>query len=168
MENWSARARTWGRLSSVQPIVEKQLRKGRGLRGAVIDIEGNQRLKRFALKEALEILDGERGGILTAVLGGAGDMGKERDVGETAEGGVFGKGFGFVNIEADLEVVDSVLGDAGESGFVNDGATTDVNEGAAGADRAKELFGHDMVIFFGVGGEFDNDVVLGEKVFEGG
>ena len=95
-------------------------------------------------------------------------MGKEGDVGETAEGGVFGKGFGFVNIEADLEVVDSVLGDAGESGFVNDGATTDVNEGAAGADRAKEFFGDDMVILFGVGGEFDKDGVLGEKVFEGG
>lgn len=168
MEKWSARARTWGRLSSVHPIVEKQLRKGRGLRGAVIDIEGNQRLKRFALKEALEILDGERGGILTAVLGGAGDMGKEGDVGETAEGGVFGKGFGFVNIEADLEVGHAFTGNTDQGGFVDDGATTDVDESAAGADRAKEFFGHDMVIFFGVGGEFDNDVVLGEKVFEGG
>jgi len=49
MENWSARARTWGRLSSVQPIVEKQVRKGRGLRGAVIDIEGDQRLEGFSL-----------------------------------------------------------------------------------------------------------------------
>ena len=125
-------------------------------------------MERFALQEALKIRDGEIGGVLTAVLGGAGDMGKEGDVGETAEGGVLGKGFGFVDIEADLEVVDSVLGDAGESGFVDDGATTDVNEGAAGADRAKEFFGDDMVIFFGVGGEFDNDVVLGEKVFEGG
>ena len=122
----------------------------------------------FSLQEALEILDGERGGVLAAVLGGAGDMGKECDIGEPAQGRVFGKGFGFVDIEADLEVVDSVLGDAGESGFVDDGATTDVNEGAAGADRAKEFFGDDMVIFFGVGGEFDNDVVLGEKVFEGG
>jgi hypothetical protein len=168
MENWSARARTWGRLSSVQPIVEKQVRKGRGLRGAVIDIEGDQRLEGFSLQEVLEILDGERGSVLTAIFGRAGDMGKEGDVGEAAEGGVFGKGFGFVDIEADLEVVDSVLGDAGESGFVDDGATTDVNEGAAGADGAKEFFGDDMVILFGVRGEFDNDVVLGEEVFEGG
>jgi len=152
----------------MQPIVEKQVRKERWLRGPVIDIEGDQRLEGFSLQEALEILDGERGGVLTAVLGRAGDMGKEGDVGETAEGGVFGKGFGFVDIEADLEVVDSVLGDAGESGFVDDGATTDVNEGAAGADRAKKFFGDDMMIFFGVGGEFDNDVVLGEEVFEGG
>ena len=122
----------------------------------------------FSLQEALEILDGERGGILTAVLGWAGDMGKKGDVGETAEGGVLGQGLGFVDIEADLEVVNSVLGDTGESGFVNDGATTDVNEGAAGADRAKEFFGDDMVIFFGVRGEFDNDVVVGEEMFEGG
>jgi hypothetical protein len=74
----------------VQPIVEKQVRKERWLRGAVIDIEGDQRLEGFSLQEALEILDGERGGVLTAVLGGAGDMGKEGDVGETAEGGVLG------------------------------------------------------------------------------
>jgi hypothetical protein len=152
----------------VQPIVEKQVRKGRGLRGAVIDIEGNQRLEGFSLEEALEILDGERGGVLTAVLGRAGDMGKEGDVGETAKGGVFGKGLSFVDIEANLEVVDSVLGDAGESRFVDDGATTDVNEGAARSDGAKEFFGDDMVIFFGVGSEFDNDIVLGEEVFEGG
>ena len=105
---------------------------------------------------------------MTAVLGGAGDMGKEGDIREPAQGRVFGEGFGFVNIEADLEVVDSVLGDAGESSFVDDGATTDVNEGAAGADGAKKFFGDDMVILFGVGGEFDNDVVVGEKVFEGG
>jgi hypothetical protein len=124
-------------------------------------------LEGFSLEEALEILDSERGGVLTAIFGRAGDMGKEGDVGKTAEGGVFGKGFGFVDIETDLEIVDSVLGDAGESGFVDDGATTNVNEGAAGADRAKEFFGDDMVILFGVGGEFDNDVVVGEEVFEG-
>jgi len=151
----------------VQPIVEKQVRKERGLRGAVIDIEGDQRLEGFSLEEALEILDGERGGVLAAIFGGAGDMGKEGDVGETTEWRVFGKGFGFVDIETNLEVVDSVLSDAGESSFVDDGTTTDVNEGAAGADRAKEFFGNDMVIFFSVGCEFDNDVVVGEEVFEG-
>jgi len=74
----------------VQPIVEKQVRKGRGLRGAVIDIEGDQRLEGFSPEEALEIFDGERGGVLAAVLGGTGDMGKECDIGETAQGRVFG------------------------------------------------------------------------------
>jgi len=142
------------------------VRKGRGLRGAIIDIEGDESFERFSLEEALKILNGEGSGVLTAVLGGTSDMRKESDIRESAQGRVFGEGFGFVDIETDLEVVDSVLGDAGESGFVNDGATTNVNEGAAGADRAKEFFGDDVVILFGVGGEFDNDVVLGKKVFE--
>ena len=152
----------------MQPIVEKQVRKGRGLRGAVIDIEGNERFERFALEEALKILNGEGSGVLATVFGGTSDMREESDIREPAQRGVFWEGFGFVDIETDLEVVDSVLGDVGESGFIDDSATTDVNEGAAGADRAKEFFGHDMVILFGVGGEFDNDVMLGEEVFEGG
>lgn len=108
------------------------MRKEReGLGGTVIDIEGDQRFERFALQEALEILDGEGGGVLASVLGGAGDMGKEGDVGETAEGGFFGERFGFVDIEADLEVGGAVTGDLDEGAFVDDGASTDVDEDAA-------------------------------------
>ena len=153
-------------MSSVQPIVEKQVRKGRGLRGAVIDIEGDHRFEGFFLEEALKILDGEGGGVLASVFGGACDVGEESDIGQAAERGVLGKRFGFIHIEADLEVGGAFTGDTDEGGFVDYGTTTDVNKGAAGADRAKEFFGDDMVIFFGVGGEFDNDVVVGEKVFE--
>jgi hypothetical protein len=153
----------------VHPIVEKQVRKEReGLRGAVIDIEGDDRFEGFSLEEALKILDGERGGVLAPVFGGAGDVGEEGDIGKAAEGGVLGERFGFVDIEADLEVVGSVTGDTDEGGFVDDGAPADVDKGAAWADRAEEFFGHDVVILFCVRGEFDNDVVLGEEVFEGG
>ena len=35
-------------------------------------------------------------------------------------------------------------------------------------DRAEEFLGDDVVILFCVGGEFDNDVVLGEEVLKGG
>ena len=52
-----------------------------GLRGAVIDIEGDQGLESFTLKEALKILDGEGGGVLTSVFGRAGDVGEEGDIG---------------------------------------------------------------------------------------
>jgi hypothetical protein len=105
---------------------------------------------------------------LAPVFGGAGDVGEEGDIGKAAEGGVLGERFGFVDIEADLEVVGSVTGDTDEGGFVDDGAPADVDKGAAWADRAEEFFGHDVVILFCVRGEFDNDVVLGEEVFEGG
>ena len=139
-----------------------------GLCGAVIDIEGDHRFEGFSLKEALKILDGEGGGVLTSVFGRAGDVGEEGDIGHAAERGFLGEGFGFVNIEADLEVGGAVTGDMDEGGFVDDGTPTDVDEDAAGADGAEEFFGDDVVIFFGVGGEFDDDVVLGEEVFEGG
>jgi len=153
----------------VQPIVEKQVRKVReGLCGAVIDIEGDHRFEGFSLKEALKILDGEGGGVLTSVFGGAGDVGKEGDIGHAAERGFFGERFGFIYIEADLEVGGAVTGDTDEGGFVDDGASADVDEGAAGADRAEEFFGNDVVILFCVRGEFDNDVMLGEEVFKGG
>ena len=169
IENWSARERTWGRVSSVQPIVEKQVRKVReGLCGAVIDIEGDHRFEGFSLKEALKILDGEGGGVLTSVFGGAGDVGEEGDIGHSAERGVFGERFGFIHIEADLEVGSAVAGDTDEGSFVDDGASADVDEGAAGADRAEEFFGYDVVILFCVRGEFDDDVILGEEVVEGG
>jgi hypothetical protein len=139
-----------------------------GLCGAVIDIEGDDRFEGFSLEEALKILDGEGGGVLTSVFGGAGDVGEEGDVGQAAEGGVFGEGFGFVDIEADLEVGGAITGDMDEGGFVDDCTATDVDEDAAGADGAEEFFGDDVVILFGVGGEFDDDVVLGEEVLEGG
>ena len=75
----------------MQPIVEKQVRKEReGLCGAVIDIEGDHRFEGFSLKEALKILDGEGGGVLTSVFGGAGDVGEEGDIGQATEGGVLG------------------------------------------------------------------------------
>jgi hypothetical protein len=153
----------------VQPIVEKQVRKVReGLCGAVIDIEGDHRFDGFSLEEALKILDGEGGGVLTSVFGRAGDVGEEGDIGQAAKGGVYRKRFGFVNIEADLKVGSAVAGDTDEGGFVDDGASADVDEGAAGADRAEEFFGYDVVILFCVRGEFDNDVILGEEVFKGG
>ena len=120
------------------------------------------------MEEALQILDGEGGGVLTSVFGGAGDVGEKGDIGQAAERGVFGEGFGFVDIEADLEVGGAVTGDTDEGGFVDDGTPTDVDEDAAGADGAEEFFGDDVVIFFGVGGEFDDDVVLGEEVVQRG
>jgi hypothetical protein len=153
----------------VHPIVEKQVRKVReGLCGAVIDIEGDHRFERFSLEEALKILDGEGGGVLTSVFGRAGDVGEEGDIGQAAERGVLGERFGFVNIEADLEVGGAVTGDTDEGSFVDYGTPTDVDEGATGADRAEEFFGDDVVILFCVRGEFDDDVMLGEEVVEGG
>jgi hypothetical protein len=153
----------------VHPIVEKQVRKVReGLCGAVIDIEGDQGFEGFSLEEAMKILDGEGGGVLTSVFGGAGDVGEEGDIGQAAKGGFLGKRFGFVNIEADLEVGGAVAGDTDEGGFVDDGASADVDEGTAWADRAEEFFGDDVVILFCVRGEFDDDVMLGEEVVEGG
>jgi len=120
------------------------------------------------LEEALQILDGEGGGVLASVFGGAGDVGEKGDIGQAAEGRVLGQGLGFVDIEANLEVGGAVAGDTDEGGFVDDGASANVDEGAAGADGAEEFFGDDVVIFFGVGGEFDDDVVLGEEVVERG
>jgi len=116
----------------------------------------------------LKILDGEGGGVLTSVFGGAGDVGEEGDIGQATEGGVLGERFSFVDIEADLEVGGAITCDTDEGCFVDDGASADVDEGAAGADRAEEFFGYDVVILFCVGGEFDNDVMLGEEVVEGG
>jgi len=139
-----------------------------GLRGAVIDIEGDHGFEGFSVEEALKILDGEGGSVLAAVFGGTCDVGEEGDIGQATKGGVFGEGFDFVDIEADLEVGCAITGNTDEGGFVHHGASADVDEGAAGADRAEEFFGHDVVILFCVGGEFDNDVVLGEQVFEGG
>ena len=139
-----------------------------GLRGAVIDIEGDHRFEGFSLKEALKILDGEGGGILTSVFGRAGYVGEEGDIGQAAERGFLGEGFSFIHIEADLEVGGAVTGDTDEGSFVDDGASADVDEGAAGSDRAEEFFGYDVVILFCVRGEFDNDVMLGEEVVEGG
>lgn len=119
----------------MQPIVEKQVRKVReGLCGAVIDIEGDHRFEGFPLKEALKILDGEGGGVLTSVFGRASDVGEEGDIGQAAERGFFGERFGFVDIEADLKVGSSVAGDTDEGSFVDDGASADVDEGASGAD----------------------------------
>jgi hypothetical protein len=153
----------------VHPIVEKQVRKEReGLRGAVIDIEGDHRFEGFSLEEALKILDGERGGVLAPVFGGSGDVGEEGDIWQAAEVGFLGQRLGFVDIQADLQVVGSITGDADEGGLVYDGTPADIDEGTAGSDRAEEFFGHDVVILFCVRGEFDNDVVLGEEVFEGG
>lgn len=120
------------------------------------------------MEEALQILDGEGGGVLASVFGGAGDMGEKGDIGQAAEGRVLGQGLGFVDIEADLEVGGAVAGDSDEGGFVDDGASANVDEGAAGADGAQEFFGDDVVILFGVRGEFDDDVVLGEEVLERG
>ena len=120
------------------------------------------------MEEALQILDGEGGGVLASVFGGAGDVGEKGDIGQAAEGGVLGQGLGFVDIEADLEVGGAVAGDSDEGGFVDDGASADVDEGAAGADGAEEFFGDDVVILFGVGGEFDHDVMLGEEVVQRG
>ncbi|CAM8652082.1 hypothetical protein MCEMIH22_01658 [Candidatus Methylacidiphilaceae bacterium] len=145
------------------------MRKEReGLCGAVIDIEGDHRFEGFSLEEALKILDGERGGVLAPIFGGASNVGEEGNIGQAAERGVLGERFGFVDIEADLEVGGAVTGDTDEGGFVDDGASADVDEGAAGADRAEEFFGYDVVILFCVGGEFDDDVMLGEEVVEGG
>jgi hypothetical protein len=153
----------------VQPIVEKQVRKEReGLCGTVIDIEGDHRFEGFSLEEALKILDGEGGGVLASVFGRAGDVREEGDIGQATEGGVLGERFGFVDIEADLEVGGAITCDTDEGCFVDDGTPTDVDEGAAGADRAEEFLGYDVVILFGVRGEFDNDVMLREEVVEGG
>jgi len=150
-------------------MVEKQVRKEReGLRGAIIDIEGDQGFKGFSLEEALEILDGEGGGVLTAILGGAGDVGKEGNIRQAAKRGVLGEGFSFVDIETDLEVVGAVASHTDEGSFVDDGAPTDVDEGAAGANRAEKFFGDDMVVLGCVGGELDDDVVFREEMFEGG
>ena len=145
------------------------MRKERlGLRGAVIDIEGDHGFEGFSLEEALKIFDSEGGGVLTSVFGRAGDVGEEGDIGQTAERGFLGKRFGFVDIEADLKVGSAVAGDTDEGSFVDDGASADVNEGATRSDRAEEFFGHDVVVLFGVGGEFDDDIMLGKEVFEGG
>ena len=119
----------------MHPIVEKQVRKEReGLRGAVIDIEGDHRFEGFSLEEALKILDGEGGGVLAPIFGGAGDVGEEGDIGQATEGGVLGERLGFVDIEADLEVVGAVAGDTDEGSFVDDGASADIDEGSTGAD----------------------------------
>jgi hypothetical protein len=153
----------------VQPIVEKQVRKVReGLCGAVIDIEGDHGFEGFSLEEALKILDGEGGGVLASVFCGAGDVGEEGDIGQATKGGVLGERFGFIDIEADLEVGSAVAGDTDKGSFVDDGTPADVDEGAAGADGAEEFFGDDVVVLFGVGGEFDDDIMLGEEVFKGG
>ena len=119
----------------MHPIVEKQVRKVRlGLRGAVIDIEGDHGFEGFSLEEALKILDGEGGGVLAPVFGRASDVGEEGDIGQATKGGVFGEGFGFVDIEADLKVGGAVASDTDEGSFVDDGTPTDVDEGASGAD----------------------------------
>jgi hypothetical protein len=60
------------------------------------------------------------------------------------------------------------MGDTDEGGFIHNSTSADVDEGAAGADRAEEFFGDDVVILFCVGGEFNDDVVLGKEMFEGG
>jgi len=149
-------------------MVEKQVRNERDeLRGAIIDIEGDQGFEGFPLKEALEILDGKGSGVLAAILGRAGDVGQEGDVGDAAERGILGQGFGFINIEADLEVMEPVTGDTNEGGFVDDGSATDIDEGAAGPDGAEEFLRDDVVVLGRVGGEFHDDVVLGEEVFKG-
>jgi hypothetical protein len=95
-------------------------------------------------------------------------VGEEGDIGQAAERGFLGKGFGFIHIEADLEVGGAVTGDTDEGSFVDDGASADIDEGATRADRAEEFFGDDVVILFCVRGEFDNDVMLREEVFKGG
>jgi len=95
-------------------------------------------------------------------------VGEEGDIGQAAKGGFFGERFGFIDIEADLKVGSSFAGDTDEGSFVDDGASADVDEGASGANRAEEFFGDDVVILFCVRGEFDDDVVLREEVFEGG
>ena len=119
----------------MHPIVEKQVRKVReGLRGAVIDIEGDHRFEGFSLEKTLKILDGEGGGVLASIFGGAGDVGEEGDIGKAAERGVLGEGFGFVDIEADLEVGGAVTCDTDEGSFVDDGAAADIDEGSTGAD----------------------------------
>ncbi len=147
----------------MQPIVEKQVRKVReGLCSAVIDIEGDHGFEGFSLEEALKILDGEGGGVLASVFGGAGDVGEEGDIGQAAKGGVLGERFGFIHIEANLKVGGAVTGDTDEGSFVDDGTPADVDEGASGADGAEEFFGDDVVVLFGVGGEFDDDIMLGE------
>jgi hypothetical protein len=116
----------------------------------------------------LKILDGEGGGVLTSVFGRAGDVGEEGDIGQAAERGFFGERFGFIDIEADLKVGSAVACNTDESSFVDDGASADVDEGAAGANGAEEFFGDDVVVLFCVGGEFDDDIMLGEEVVEGG
>ena len=102
-----------------------------GLRGAVIDIEGDHRFEGFSLEEALKILDGEGGGVLASVFGRASDVGEEGDIGQATKGGVFGEGFGFIDIEADLKVGGAITGDTDEGGFVDYGTPADVDEGAA-------------------------------------
>jgi len=67
-----------------------------------------------------------------------------------------------------LKVGCSITGDTDEGGFIHNSTSADVDEGAAGADRAEEFLRDDVVILFCVGGEFDNDVMLGEEVFKGG
>jgi hypothetical protein len=72
-------------------MVEKQVRKVRvGLCGAVIDIEGDHRFEGFTLEEAMKILNGEGGGVLTPIFGGAGDVREEGDIGQATERGVLG------------------------------------------------------------------------------
>ena len=139
-----------------------------GLCGAVIDIEGDHGFEGFSLEEALKILDGEGGGVLASVFCGAGDVGEEGDIVQATKGRVLGERFGFIDIEADLEVGSAVAGDTDKGSFVDDGTPADVDEGAAGADGAEEFFGDDVVVLFGVGGEFDDDIMLGEEVFKGG
>ena len=67
-----------------------------------------------------------------------------------------------------MKVGCSITGDTDEGGFIHNSTSADVDEGAAGADRAEEFLRDDVVILFCVGGEFDNDVMLGEEVFKGG
>ncbi len=57
-----------------------------GLGGARVDVAGDLGLKGFALDIAPDVLETERAGVLSAVGGGAADVGEEEDVVQLSEG----------------------------------------------------------------------------------
>lgn len=138
---------------------------GVGLRTEVVDFGGEGGGDGLVGEEGAKIVEGVAAGVEAAVVGGAGEVGGEEDVAQAAQGMVGGERFMGEDIEAEEDA--ALSGDAEEAGFVHQEAATDVDEKAAGIEVAEEVFG-DAAEGGGIErGEGDDDVLSGEKGFEG-
>jgi hypothetical protein len=104
--------------------------------------------------------------------GGAGFGGGAADVGEEDGAGVVDEGrweMGFVFEDVEADIVDEVCFEGvDEGGFVDDAATSDVDEGAGGAEGGEDL-GVDEVMGVGAAGAGeDEEVGGGSEADEGG
>src|SRR5579859_5988849 len=72
--------------NSAQPRVETPHDKPPGLRGAVINLQGHDRVQRFTTQEGAEIFHRERASIAPPVMRGAAEVTQERDVRQSTQG----------------------------------------------------------------------------------